>query len=335
MTIKEITAGQDSFLDIVANLVGVLIILVVVVGAQAKQSWTQPEQEADSQAKIERLESEIESASLTAKKLHLDNHRIESKIGEEQVFMEAMANRRHRMLVKLAEAKQEVERLSKKLSEDEKVRFDRQVKRASLESELNELQQSINASQQTLTQRTEVIKHYPTPIAKTVFSDEIHFRLANGKISYVPMDELVRLMKREWKVKAEKLALAPSTIETVGPVGNFRLQYELESVEVSASERAPARMVTRMSHFVVIPVRRNAGEAVAQCLAPGSEFRRLLSGKTQGKTTVSVWLYPDSYEAFNQIKTWLRENQFQTASWPLAEGRPISGSPNGFRTSAQ
>ena len=35
MAIREITTGQDSFLDIVANLVGVLIILVVIVGAQA------------------------------------------------------------------------------------------------------------------------------------------------------------------------------------------------------------------------------------------------------------------------------------------------------------
>ena len=30
--------GQDSFLDIVANLVGILIILVMVVGARAKDA---------------------------------------------------------------------------------------------------------------------------------------------------------------------------------------------------------------------------------------------------------------------------------------------------------
>ena len=40
MSLKQITTGQDSFLDIVANLVGILIILVVVVGAQASASWS-------------------------------------------------------------------------------------------------------------------------------------------------------------------------------------------------------------------------------------------------------------------------------------------------------
>ena len=31
--------GQDSFLDVAANLVGILIILVMVVGAHAKNSF--------------------------------------------------------------------------------------------------------------------------------------------------------------------------------------------------------------------------------------------------------------------------------------------------------
>ncbi len=35
--------GQDSFLDIVANLVGILIILVMIVGAQAKDAMIQAE----------------------------------------------------------------------------------------------------------------------------------------------------------------------------------------------------------------------------------------------------------------------------------------------------
>jgi hypothetical protein len=45
MSFIDLDEGQDSFLDIVANLVGVLIILVVVVGAQATSSFiaTRPE----------------------------------------------------------------------------------------------------------------------------------------------------------------------------------------------------------------------------------------------------------------------------------------------------
>ena len=38
--------GHDSFLDIVANLVGILIILVVVIGAQAAVVWQNSNEES-------------------------------------------------------------------------------------------------------------------------------------------------------------------------------------------------------------------------------------------------------------------------------------------------
>ena len=39
MSLRNLDDGQDSFLDIIANLVGVLIILVVIVGAQATANF--------------------------------------------------------------------------------------------------------------------------------------------------------------------------------------------------------------------------------------------------------------------------------------------------------
>ena len=41
------TPGQDSFLDVVANLVGILIILVMVVGMQARQAMEQAASQTD------------------------------------------------------------------------------------------------------------------------------------------------------------------------------------------------------------------------------------------------------------------------------------------------
>ena len=70
MSIKRITTGQDSFLDIVANLVGILIILVVVVSAQAgsaKKQQAQPN--ADMEQQITQLQQELSSSSDTVSKL--------------------------------------------------------------------------------------------------------------------------------------------------------------------------------------------------------------------------------------------------------------------------
>ena len=170
------------------------------------------------------------------------------------------------------------------------------------------------------------LKHYPNPIAKTVFSEEIHFRLADGKLTLVPLEELLALMKDEWRLQAEQsLKTSNSTIETVGPLDGFRLQYQLSAAE---AERGRA---IRLDRFQVIPQPSLPGETVSVALAEGSRFRDILSRHEPRRTTVSIWLYPDGFSDHRAIKTWLYENGYQMASWPLEYGRHISGGPNGFK----
>ena len=64
--INNLNDGQDSFLDIVANLVGILIILVVVVGASASNRRQQTpvqaneELQAEYRATIETIDTEAD-----------------------------------------------------------------------------------------------------------------------------------------------------------------------------------------------------------------------------------------------------------------------------------
>jgi len=205
-----------------------------------------------------------------------------------------------------------------------------------LERELDELDRETNALTAN-EPNSEVIKHFPNPIAKTVFAEEVHFRLDKGKLSYVPMDELISRMKSQWKVKAEKLRQANRTIETVGPIRNFRMQYELaaEDVTENTSVGPVLRKTVSFQQFVLLPASLMMGEPVTDALRSGSEFLDILSRHEPRKTTVSIWVYPDSYAEHNQLKDWIHENGFQMASWPLDHGRKISGGPNGFKTSAQ
>ena len=264
MSIKQITTGQDSFLDIVANLVGILIILVVVVSAQAGSAKKQePQPNADAAARIAQLKQELSRSSDTAAKLHADNHQLEDQIVEENQLAASLTDKRHLMLVKLEVVKKkmakqrvknqfarETQRLKqesakrdhavalanheaalakRELAIQKQVEFETQKR--DLENQLDELLREEIALEANLI-KTEVIDHFPSPIAKTVFAEEIHFRLADGKLSYVPMDELIAEMKSEWKVKSEKLQQADRTIETLGPIANYRLQYELRARDV-------------------------------------------------------------------------------------------------------
>jgi len=84
--------GHDSFLDIVANLVGILIILVVVVGAQAGAALV-PAAPSESttaslQAKTEELAKQLETEKLKSLSLNDDRAKLEANIQTEELQAE-------------------------------------------------------------------------------------------------------------------------------------------------------------------------------------------------------------------------------------------------------
>lgn len=341
MTVKQITAGQDSFLDIVANLVGVLIILVVVVGAQAKVAWQPAEPTSDLSAEILDVQTQLESTAIHATKLELDSQQLEEQIKEQVVVNLQLGDLRHQMLVQIQMVEQQLARQKlerrQKLSAQQQAELDRRTEQRMLEQQLAEKNVAFNAVAAASQPKSEVIEHFPNPIAKTVFAEEIHFQLRGGKLAYVPLDELVNRMKSEWKVKAEKLQQSSHIVETVGPIQNFRLQYELAAavMQQSSPQGVVERTAIRFEGFSIFPSSDALGSTVDEALGDNSEFQSVLRRYPPGKTTVSLWIYPDSYTQYNQLKNWLYENGYQIACWPLDADKRIAGGPNGFRTSAQ
>lgn len=356
MNLKDLDQGQDSFLDIIANLVGVLIILVVIVGAQATSNLVAPvEQEpaVDLQAiaAVEeaedlafeelatKMKSELSIHEQSANKLRLDRARLEMQANDEKRLAQQLATRRHAMLMQLEVVRRQhqarKDEVAKELDQQQQERLKLQSEKIRLVAELESLEKTINAvSVSRIETSVETIDHYPNPIAKTVFSNEIHFRLDRGKIIFVPMDELIEEMKGEIRLKAEKLKVADGTRETIGPLSGFRLQYELGVVPDTETGR-PGSRVVRFKRFTIVPVDVDAGEDLDSALREGSRFFNILKRLEPRRTTVSIWVYPNSFDDHAKLKVWLHEHGFQMASWPLSEGRPISGGPDGFRTSAQ
>jgi hypothetical protein len=347
MSVKQITTGQDSFLDIVANLVGILIILVVVIGAQASSVWSEPEPKVELLEQIENLEEQVSRTSNVVAKLNTDNEQLEERILEENRLAANLTDQRHEMLVQLEILRREIEkkRLRRQselelIDANQRENIKRQTEftrnRNQRLRELDSVVRETNAVAASAPKK-DVIEHFPNPIAKTVFAEEVHFRLYDGKLSYVPMEELISRMKSEWKLKAEKLKNANRTVETVGPIKNFRMQYELATdLMTQQTKYGPVeRKAVRFNKFQIHPVPGELGEVVEDALAEGSEFRQILDRLEPRRTTVSIWVYPADFGGHNEIKSWLHENGFQIASWPLENGRKISGGPQGFKTSAQ
>ena len=333
---QDAAAGEDSFLDIVANLVGVLIILVVVVGAKAGTRIQEVvEQPAEGQSLTE-LQEKHEKARRHARNLLKDNYQMEEKILFEQNLTADRNSTRNHLLVQVVAAKKELEERKKELNSNQQEALEQVAKLNDLKQEFQNLDSEFTALN-SLSSREESIEHYPTPIAKTVFNEEIHFRIRGGRIAYVPMNELTDRMQDEWKEKAKKLEVANETLETVGPVGDFRLQYHLRAEDrmlATPYGEAKERFI-EFTRFVMVPVSDSIGDPVEGALVNGSEFRNWIDLLDPAKTTVSVWVYPDSFIQFNELKQWLYQRGFKTACWPLSENSPISGGPSGYRSTAQ
>lgn len=334
---SEMIGGQDSFLDIVANLVGILIILVVVVGAQATSFKKEqlPDQEMEKQ--IAEKKVVLDHLVQQARRMTIDNHQLERDIVDEKLLTKQLADERHAKMMQMELVRREIEKRTADWNEFEKDVFNRQATISSLKQQLTQVQAKANAWQNEEVVRVEAIEHFPTPIVKTVFTDEIHFRMSEGRISFVPMQPLIDEMKSQWKVVAENLSNSNQAVETVGPIAGYRLQYELRKKRATRNTRNGSVQgeSIEFDHFVILPTSERNGETVGQAFQMGSEFLRRLSDRQPDRTTISVWVYPDSYEDFMKLKKELHRQGFQIASWPLEHGRPISGGPRGFKTSAQ
>jgi len=84
-----------------------------------------------------------------------------------------------------------------------------------------------------------------------------------------------------------------------------------------------------------LPVADQLGEPLDVAMQEGSMFRHALAKLRPGRHTVTIWVYPDSFEEFRKVQKELYAIGFSVAARPLSHGTPISGSPQGSKSAAQ
>lgn len=328
--------GQDSFLDVVANLVGILIILVVVIGAHAGATWTDQKSAEADREKFAKLESDAALATSEAHSRESHNREVEARIRQEETMASLREAERDEWLRRLKIVEMALQEEMEKSSEVEQSSFDIAGQISDATMRLTSLRREREAVDAIDTGPMK-LDHLPTPIAKTVFTNEIHFRLKNKRLAFVPLNELVAQMRNEWRVKADNLKFTNETTETVGPIEGFRMQYQLRLAKqvVTTEFGTVQRETPEFVGFVMRPSSNDLGTDIDTALSPQSWLEQKLLRLDPRETTITVWVYPDSYAEFSRLKSWLYERRFLTAGWPLPDGYPISGGPNGHRSNAQ
>ena len=324
--------GHDSFLDIVANLVGVLIILVMVVAVRARDGAVD-----EQRAQTSSLEPiDVESARFEAEGIKEDIQRIEQLLQRQAMEIAYREKERDKVLQELRVLELLVQQQESHLDTSQQEKLQKQAMLGDLKHQLEDLQQARHTVEQMQSQ-PKVIQHRPTPMAKTVFGTEIHFRLFQGRITYIPWDQLIERLKQDAQQKARNLSGEGKLTELIGPIGGFRMRYQLGVRRYLANTTDGPRMRQglQLEQFELIPVDPMMGEGVASAIEEGSRFLQTLGSFSSQRATVTIWVYPESFIQFQQIKTLLHQRGFACAGRPLPAGALISGSPSGSLSAAQ
>jgi len=326
--------GHDSFLDVVTNMVGILIVLALVVGLRIKNAPVslEPTQETLDAGQA------LEKDQATERSLRSEIAEVSGQT--ESVAREVFLRGQERALLAtaVAAAEQEIRQRRERLQGAAKEDFDRARELAETRKKLEGLDRE-RARLEAEKGETVVVESYPTPLAKTVFEEELQFQLRGGRIALVPVEKLVLMARDDARAKADKLVERgplPELTETVGPENGFRFRYTVQRHD--EVEQTPAGQVRRVGlrlvRWTVIPVGSQLGEPVEVALGQDSQFRRVLAGLRPG-TTATIWVYEDSFASFRQIRKELYRLGIPVAARPLPEGTMISGSPRGSRSEAE
>jgi len=176
-----------------------------------------------------------------------------------------------------------------------------------------------------------------SPVARAAASEEYHFELNHGRITFINLERLLDKTREDAQVRIRMSDHVPMISNKVGPVGAFSLEYELVRAVPGSMEEMLERKSLRfdLRSWELVPEFENRGETFESTRNPLSEFSRAISRISPGRSTITLWVYPDSFMLYRRIRGELIAHGFSVAGRPLPEGVTIRGSPMGTQSAAQ
>jgi hypothetical protein len=323
--------NSDSFLDIVASVVSIMIIMVVMEGTRIKNTPVKVSIAASPAA----IELEKDVATEQALRGDVVKAEEEKRNLEQETVTRGMQRDMLATMVSAVEYK--IQERRQKLDGAKQVGFDLARSLSESKFQLEQLGRQREQAEKA-TGEPIVVESYPTPISRAVDGPEAHLMISNGRVVFIPLEPLLEQFQTQAKRQVYKLLDQPELTDTVGPVNGFRLRYTLERQDASpemVKETGRGGSYARLQKWSLIPTSNELGEPVRLALESSSDFRSSLSKILPGRTTITIWIYPDGFEAFRQVRKELYRLGYLIAARPLPPGTPISGSPEGSKSAAQ
>jgi hypothetical protein len=343
---SEPAFGSDSFLDVIANLVGIVLIIIVLVGARIRSlpEWFVPTHKL------------AEQPQATLQAPEVDTTQEEQEIAQARAAIAALQQR----LAENLRRNEEFERQRQTLRATQQ---EQQAQQASTRQELaqqraNHLELQAQISKTELDQRPlrervadldRRIKgletrpperrqlRYHLPVSKPLGAGELFFECRQGRVSFIDLQSLLDEVRRVLPEKAKDLGGQWELTDEAGPIGAFKLRYTLARQRYGPLDQTFVALPPVESRgfgygldsWEVVPVWAARGEALQDALTPGSRFREVVDASDPQVAALTFFVYPDSFDQFRSLREHLHDRGFVVAGRPLLMEAPIAGSRQG------
>lgn len=341
---ESIEFSFDSFLDLVTNVVGIIIRLILAawVGARsyhASMQWLDvdpPPQKEMPKAADDPLHTRIEQS-----RADLDD--AKSRLLAQLKHLEAnerMTQTKQAELAELARKREHLESESKVLAAEGKTRGSHGEQASLTVEDVRKRSKKLLDELKKLESAPALKKElkYHAPLSKAVQIEEIFFECKNGRVAYIDLPAFMNEIKHSLDDISHELRDTYRVDRKTAAVGPYRLRYAVErerTVLDAGSTPPPSSFRYGLAEWVVEPLTPDRGETLEQALNEKSQFRRLVDPIDPTLTTVTFWVYPDSFALFRRLRDHLYERGHDVAGRPLPPDAPIAASRNGTASRGQ
>lgn len=342
---ESIQFSFDSFLDLVTNVVGIIIRLILVtwVGARSYHASMQ----------LLELDSTLPATpalKVTDDPLHARLEQSKNDLDEAKTRLLAQLKDLEATEIKIQAAQAQLAALESRCNELEAERKALQGKGAERGGQVQQASLTVEQVRQRSKKLLEELKKiealppvkkqlkYHAPLSRAVHSDEMFFECKSGRVAYIDLPVFLQEVKQSLEDISGELKTTYRVERTTASVGAYRLRYavERERTAVDVGSTPPERGFRYgLSEWLVEPISPDRGESLEQALAAKSEFRQLTDNLDSRITVVTFWVYPDSFELFRQLRDHLYQRGLDIAGRPLMMGAPIAASKYGTASRGQ
>ena len=174
-------------------------------------------------------------------------------------------------------------------------------------------------------------------VAKPTEGTEYHFEVRRNRVAFIDLDRLVDMVKSDATLRLRAGGPRGRLAAAVGPVGSFMLRYEMgRSIPEALAEIMNNSQGTyTLLGWELVPEGPNRGETLETTRSPSSNYARAIHRLNPGRDTITMWIYPDGFALYRQLRDDLHAHGFLVAARPLPEGTSIKGSPSGSLSAGQ